>query len=170
MRRGDGGRFMRTLILPIIGASALAACASPGRSASWEAASPPPVERVLAPYRNGGLCGTTQEHEIVALPQSGPLPRTVRQCVPVFPEALQQREYEAECIVRFGIDDTGVPTAPKATCNTWAGAEHGPRWDAFASAAFTSLAEMSVEQSLFSSGPETGAVKVFGRRVSFRLR
>lgn len=161
---------MRRLILPIMGASALAGCASPSPPSSWAAASPPPIERVLAPYRNGGLCGQTQEHDIYLPADADPRPRAVRQCVPVFPDDLQRRAYEAECIVRFRLNESGNALSPAAACDVWSDAEHASEWDAFAKTAFTRLAEMSVEQSLFSSGPGTDASTVFARRVSFRLR
>jgi hypothetical protein len=161
---------MRSLIFSALAASAVAACASPSPSSSWQAASPPPVERALAPYRNGGLCGPAQEHEIYAPPEEDPRPRTVRRCVPVFLADLQRRGYEAECIVRFRLSESGKALSAAAECDAWSDAAHAPEWDTFAKAAFTRLAEMSVEQSLYSSGPGPDASTVFAQRISFRLR
>lgn len=73
-------------------------------------------------------------------------------------------------MVRFHVNENGRAATPAAECDVWSDAAQAPEWDAFARAAFTRLAEMSVEHSLYPAGPEADASKPYARRVSFRLQ
>lgn len=145
----------------------LAACATQAPPDVPRTAAPPPIAAFLARYQDGRLCEMRQAHQVISGADANAAALTARLCTPVFPQELVARGYTADCTVRFQLGPEGVAKKPRGACQVLGAVS--PDWDAFARDAFIRLAEMSVQQTIYSDDPNRQPSAGFQRRFVFAL-
>lgn len=162
---------MQRFATPIAAALAIAGCAHdapPGLPVA--AAVPPDLALFLSRYEGRKVCETQDENFVmpVYVREPGDLrPVPTEFCAPVFPPALQHRNYEARCAVRFRIGEDGATLTEGAKCAVSPAATGDADWDAFAKAAFEGLSERAVALSRYAPSPDAEKDAVHAQPLRF---
>lgn len=167
-----GGDLFRNAILF---AAAIAACgcthlAPTGALVQGEP--PPDLAMFFARYEGDKVCETQPANlrmPTVARAPGDPRPLATSTCAPVFPAALQDRGYQADCTVRFTLREDGAASTVGADCALFDGDFANADWQVFAKAAFEGMADRAVSRWRFAPAPDTAADALFVQPIRFML-
>lgn len=167
------------LVVPMMLCAAACATTAPASAAYNEAL----LERHLlddvkarAYAESRPACSRTQSYSIGALPadEMAALPTLISDCIPSYPQLLQETGYQADCVVTFDIADGGEPTRLVSNCVTWNNdimIDEPERFMAHANIVMELAAARAIAQVRYVAiGEERAGVRRsnIARRISFR--